>query len=204
MLKTLTPPRKRLRQIGPADDGRRMSLDEFDRVEGQEGYHYELNKGTIEVTHIPHRRHAAQQMELRDQLIGYKIANPGIITAVGTPDSTKVLIETEQSERHPDIAVYTTPMPDADEIWSIWVPAIAIEIVSESSAKRDYQDKPNEYLAFGISEYWIVDGFKKQMTVMIRYRGIWKNKIVKPSQRYTTRHLPGFSLDLKRVFNAAK
>ena len=203
MLKTLSPRRKQ-KQIGPDDDGRQMSLAEFDVADGKEGYLYELNKGTIEVTNIPHRSHFAQQTAIVEQLMVYKSQNPQVVHAIGTPDSTKVLIEAEQSERHPDVAVYTTPMPDVDEIWSIWVPTIAVEVVSESSAKRDYEDKPGEYLAFGISEYWIVDEFKKQMTVLSRYRGIWKDKIVKPSQKYTTRHLPGFSLDLKRVFAFSK
>jgi Uma2 family endonuclease len=203
MLKTLAP-RRKIKQIGPDDDGRRMSLAEFDLADGQEGYLYELNKGIIEVTNIPHRSHFAQQSALVEQLMVYKSQNPEAVHAVGTPDSTKVLIEIEQSERHPDVAVYTTPMPDVDEIWSIWVPTIAVEVVSKSSAKRDYEDKPGEYLAFGISEYWIVDEFKKQMTVLSRYRGIWKDRIIKPSQKYTTRHLPGFSLDLKRVFAFSK
>ena len=204
MPNTLTPPRRRHRQIGPDDHGRRMSLAEFDIADGQEGYLYELNKGVIEVTNIPHRRHFMLLADIRDQLIAYKTSNPGIIRAVGGSDNTKVMIESEQSERHPDIAVYTAPMPDVDEIWSIWVPTIAVEIVSQSSAKRDYQDKPGEYLAFGIQEYWIVDSFKKQMTALTRFRGMWKPRIVKPSQKYTTRHLPGFTLDLKRVISAAK
>jgi Uma2 family endonuclease len=181
-----------------------MTLAEFDIADGQEGYLYELNKGVIEVTNIPHRRHFMQLADIRDQLIVYKESHSGIIHAVGGSDNTKVLIESEQSERHPDIAVYTSPMPDVDEIWSIWVPTIAVEIVSESSAKRDYQDKPGEYLAFGIQEYWIIDSFKKQMTVLTRFRGMWRPKVIKPAQKYTTRHLPGFSLDLKRVISTAK
>jgi Uma2 family endonuclease len=204
MSNILTAPRRRLKRIGPDDNGRRMSLAEFDTIDGQEGYIYELNKGVIEVTNIPHRRHFTQLQAVRNQLIVYEESNPGVIEAVGEGSDTKVLIESEQSERHPDISVYTSPMPDVDDIWSIWVPLIAVEIVSESSIKRDYEEKPGEYLAFGIQEYWIVDGFKKQMTALTRFRGDWKEKVFKPTQKYTTRHLPRFALDLKRVFSAAK
>ena len=203
MVKALASRRKRT-QIGPDDNGRRMSLAEFDRIDGQEGFVFELNKGVIEVNATPHRRHFVQLNELREQMFAFDVHNSGVIEAIGTPDSTKMLIESEESERHPDLAVYTTPMPDVDDVWSIWVPAIAVEIVSESSIKRDYEDKPGEYLAFGVSEYWIMDEFKKQMTVLIRPRGAWKEKIVKPSQKYSTRHLPGFALDLKPVFATAK
>jgi Uma2 family endonuclease len=90
-----------------------------------------------------------------------------------------------------------------DDVWSIWVPAIVIEVLSKSSAKRDYDDKPPEYLTFGVDEYWIVDAFKQQMTAKLRWRGQWKDKLLKPTQKHSTRLLPGFSLDLKRVLQAA-
>jgi Uma2 family endonuclease len=83
------------------------------------------------------------------------------------------------------------------------VPEIVIEIVSESSRKRDYEVKPEEYLQLGIEEYWIIDAAKKQMTVLLRWRGQWKPLFVRPPKRYTTRFLPGFALDLRRVFAAA-
>jgi Uma2 family endonuclease len=206
MLKTVTVPKKRpkLIRVGPADDGRAMSLADFDKAEGQEGYFYELSKGIIQVTNIPSPKHFAQMIALRNQLIAYEESHPKVITAVGGSFDTKMLIGADQTERHPDISVYLSPMPAGSDIWSVWIPAIAIEIVSESSAKRDYDEKPGEYLAFGVMEYWIVDGFKNQMTAMSRYRGTWREKILKPSQKYTTSYLPGFSLDLKRVLSAGK
>jgi Uma2 family endonuclease len=56
-------------------------------------------------------------------------------------------------------------------VWSVWIPEIVVEVVSPSSAKRDYHDKPSEYLSFGIDEYWIVDPAKQRMTVNRRWRG---------------------------------
>jgi hypothetical protein len=41
-------------RVGPADPGRRMSLDEFDRARGVEGYGYELGKGVAQVVDVPH------------------------------------------------------------------------------------------------------------------------------------------------------
>ena len=48
---------KTITKIGPADHGRRMSLEEFDHAEGQEGYLYELSRGVITVADVPRRRH---------------------------------------------------------------------------------------------------------------------------------------------------
>ena len=198
------PKRPTTRRIGPADHGRHMCLDDFDRAVGTEGHIYELSKGVVQVVNVPGGNHANQFQEVRDQLVGYRLANPGVITFIGGGGEAKMLIGPAQSERHPDVVVYTTPQPKGGDLWSLWVPDIVVEIVSPGSAKRDYEEKPDEYLAFGVKEYWIVDAAKKRMTVLARWRGQWKQTIVKPPRKYATIRLPGFALDLKRVLAAAK
>jgi Uma2 family endonuclease len=201
------PPKRKPRKVivGPEDHGRRMSLDQFDRAEGREGYLYELNKGVIEVTNVPQPNHGQQVQEIRDQLTVYKSSRAGVIHYMAGGSDAKLLIGPSESERHPDLSVYLTPAPSNDaDAWSTWVPAIVIEVVSKRSAKRDYEDKPPEYLEFGVDEYWIVDAAKKQMTVLSRWRGQWKKQIVRPTKKYATTFLPGFTLDLKKVFDAAK
>ena len=44
-------------QIGPADHGRRMTLDEFREAEEEPGYRYELARGVLEVTEVPNDPH---------------------------------------------------------------------------------------------------------------------------------------------------
>ena len=44
-------------RIGPGDHGRRMSLEEFEHAEGQEGRLYELSRGVITVVDVPKPRH---------------------------------------------------------------------------------------------------------------------------------------------------
>jgi Uma2 family endonuclease len=190
--------------IGPEDHGRRMTLAQFDRATARDGRLYELNHGVIEMMDVPHPRQFAQLQEVRDQLTIYKAENEGVIHSVTGSMDSKVLVDSAQSERHPDLSVYFSPPPDVDDVWSLWVPAIVIEIVSTSSSRRDYRDKAPDYLEFGVNEYWIIDAQKRQMTAMTRWRGQWKTKIVRSTQKYTTRLLPGFSLDLSRVMAAAK
>src|SRR5687767_1492275 len=99
MLKTLRrPARSKPKRIGPQDHGRRMTLDAFDRATGEEGYLYELNKGVIEVTDVPHPRHMAQLLELRDQLVAYKLKHPGVIYAITGSNDSKILLADDQSE----------------------------------------------------------------------------------------------------------
>jgi Uma2 family endonuclease len=193
--------RHRIR-IGPEDNGRRMSLAEFSRAVGREGWLYELAKGVIEVTDVPKLDHLAQVTAIRNQFIVFQEAHPGAIHTVAGSHDCKILLEDDQSERHPDLSIYIASPPDVKDIWSVWVPAIVIEVVSERSGKRDYEEKPAEYLDFGVMEYLIVDGSKRQMTVLERWRGHWRPRVVRADQKYTTRLLPKFSLDLKRVFGS--
>ena len=44
-------------RIGPADQGRRMTLDEFRDAEEEPGYRYELARGVVEVTQVPNDPH---------------------------------------------------------------------------------------------------------------------------------------------------
>lgn len=181
-----------------------MSLDEFDRAEGQSGSLYELSRGVVTVVDVPGLKHFAQVNSLHRQLRAYEAANPGVIHAIASGSECKILLEDLQSERHPDVAVYKTPPPEMDDehVWSVWVPELVVEVVSSGSEQRDYEQKPEEYLRFGISEYWIVDGLKSEMLLHSRARGRWKKQIVRPEVRYQTPLLPGFAIDLVAVLAA--
>lgn len=192
-----------LARIGPGDNGRTMSLDDFDHIEVQKGYLYELGRGVIQVSDVPGKRHLAQFRATSRQFNAYDLAYPERIHTIAGGAECKVLISQLQSERHPDLSIYLSEPPEDDDPWSTWIPAIAIEIVSPSSEDRDYREKPEEYLAFGVLEYWIIDADKAQMTVLRRRAGKWQERIVRVPEKYRTHLLPGFEFDLTPVFDAA-
>ena len=198
-----TEPRTSPIHIGPADHGRRMSLDDFNEAIGQDGHTYELNRGVIEVSGIPDLPHGRQLQEVRDQLTLHKLTRVGSIDYLGGGGEAKMLIASVESERHPDLSVYTTRPPPGvtgAAVWAVWVPAIVVEVVSARSGRRDYDEKPDEYLAAGVGEYWIVDADQRRFTALTRDGNQWRPAVYEPSQAYTTGVLPGFSLDLARVF----
>ncbi len=64
----------------------------------------------------------------------------------------------------PDIAVYVPPPPEGEETTSVctWEtghvpPRIAVEVVSKSTASKDYVTAPNQYAASGATELWVFD-----------------------------------------------
>jgi Uma2 family endonuclease len=192
-------------KVGPADHGRQMSLADFDQAEVQEGYLYELGRGVILVSDVPKRRHLAQVLETRTQLTAYQFAHPNRIHAICSGSECKLLIGRFDSERHPDLAVYKTLPPEENEdFWSTWIPELVIEVVSPGSELRDYQEKREEYLAFGVHEYWIIDADKQEMLVLQRVGGRWRERIVRPPEIYQARVLPGLQFSCEQVFLAAK
>ena len=72
----------------------------------------------------------------------------------------QLLLPVMASGRYPDLGVVLRGAP------SDWrgrtLPALAAEVVSPSSVQRDYETKREEYLAYGLLEYWIVDPQKRQ------------------------------------------
>jgi Uma2 family endonuclease len=190
--------------IGPNDNGRRMALAEFDRAEVVEGHHYELSRGVISVSDVPGKKHLRQVHAINRQLYLYQAARPEVIKLIAGGGDCKILAEGFESERHADIFVYKTDMPEADDLWAVWVPEIVVEVVSPGSERRDYEEKPPEYLAFGVAEYWIFDEPAKKVTVMQRSGGRWKVRDLGAGDAIQTRLLPGFELRIAGVFGAAE
>ncbi len=193
-------------KVGPSDHGRRMRLEEFERAEAEEGRGFELSRGVITMVDVPKPRHLKLFDATRQQFSDFKREHPELIYAIAGGAECKLLIRDMESERHPDLAVYMSPPPDGrndDDVWSVWIPVIVIEVISPSSRQRDYQEKPEEYLRLGISEYWIIDPDEGLMKVLKRSRGKWREEIVRPPAVYKTRRLPGFEFSIARVLDAA-
>jgi Uma2 family endonuclease len=134
----------------------------------------------------------------------YDLAHPGRIFGIAAGAECKILIARLESEWHPDLAIYKTPpMADDDGVWATWIPEIVVEIVSRSSAERDYGEKREEYLQFGILKYWILDAQRREMLILRRTRGRWAERVVRPPDLYRTKLLPGFEFSCGDVFDAA-
>ena len=191
-----------LTKIGPADAGQRMSLDLFAQVAGEPGHVYELAQGAIVVVDVPHYRHGRIVDLLNDLLRACRMAHPGLVHYIAGGAEACLRLAGMESERHPDLSIYLTPPPDADNPWECWTPAIVIEVVSPSSVERDYQEKRREYLAAGVTEYWIVDPAERKVLVLRRRGDVWAEHVVPAGDTYTTGLLPDFVLETSQLFTA--
>jgi len=165
-------------RIGPADHGRALTLEEFRDAEEEEGYRFELGRGVLEVTEVPGSRHRRVVSNLYRAIGRFDQEHPGVVEWFRGGSEFRLWIPTLTSGRNPDLGVVLegTP-PDAKGRTQ---PSLVAEVVSRSSRTRDYQTKREEYLDFGILEYWIVDPQRHQVTVLVREAADWSEQISPP------------------------
>jgi Uma2 family endonuclease len=191
-------------KIGPADHGRRMSLADFEQVEVQEGRLYELGRGVIIVSDVPGPRHLVQINAIRRQLHAYDLQYSGRIYSIAGGSDCKILLADLESERHPDMAIYKNPPPEGEDFWASWIPEIVLEVISPGSEPRDYVEKREEYLRFGVREYWIVDADREEVLILRRSGGRWLERVLRATDSYHTRLLPDFEFRCEPIFAAAR
>ena len=196
------PPTRRV--VGPEDHGRRMSLKEFGPIEVREGHTYELSRGVIEVSDIPSIPHLRQFNLIRNAFVLHQAIAPDAIHMVLGGGEAKQIIPTTESERHPDVSIYFTPPPPGAQPWDDWAAEIVIEIVSPSSARRDYHEKAVDYWEAGAAEYLVFDARRAHRRVLVHRRGPdgWEVTTLGPGDVYTTALLPGLALPVGPVLDA--
>src|SRR3954468_9426792 len=98
-------------RIGPADQGRRMTLEEFREAEEEPGYRYELARGVLEVTEVPNDPHGQIVDNLREALSRYRRDHPGLIRRIGHAGEVRLIIPGLGSDRNPDMGIVFRDAP---------------------------------------------------------------------------------------------
>jgi Uma2 family endonuclease len=178
-------------RIGPADHGRAMTLEEFRDAEVEEGYRYELARGVLEVTEVPNDPHGQIVSNLFRAIGRYDLAHPDLILRYGGASEFRLWIPGMISGRNPDAAVVLRGSPKDHR--GRRPPALAVEVVSIGGEARDYEIKRQEYLVYGLREYWIVDPQARRVTVLCRDGDVWVERIFQGDQAIGSLVLPGFA-----------
>ena len=189
-------------RIGPADHGRAMTLEEFRDVDEEPGYRYELARGILEVTEVPNDPHGQVEWNLLRALARYAEEHPGVIQRSGGLGSFRLWLPGMISGRNPNVAVVLRGAPR--DVRGRRVPALAVEIVSAGGEARDYLTKREEYLVYGLFEYWIVDPQAMKATVLARDGGVWRERVFQGDQAVESVLLPGFATRVAELLSEAE
>jgi Uma2 family endonuclease len=195
----LDPGIRPITRLGPESNGMRMTKQEFRAVKDwDELFRYELIHGVVIVAPPAAEGERGPNGELEYLLRLYRDSHP---QGFAFDDSLfEQEIDTGDCIRRADRVIWTglgrRPDPDRD------VPTIVVEFVSPgtNARRRDYEEKRREYAAIGVKEYWIIDRFRRTLTVC---RGRRKPLVVQEKETYTTDLLPGFELPLVKLLAAA-
>ena len=107
----------------------------------------------------------------------------------------------------PDVSVSWSE-DKLDEKGAVAAPDIALEVLSPSTSVKDQREKLTLYERSGVREYWVVDPANETLSVYSLGRGsgggFGKPAVYGPGDRFESRVLEGFSLDLSRVFPRQK
>jgi len=185
--------------LGPGDAGRTMSLDEFIAAEGTGGYLYELARGVLVVTNVPRPSHGSTVRRIARTFDRYDDANPGLIRYAAGGGECRIRLRGAVSDRHPDQAIYLNRRPKGKRVWERWIPAIVVEVVSRRGEDRDYVEKREEYLRFGILEYWIFDPERRKMVVLKRAGDVWEERELGEGESHRTELLPGLEVAVAEI-----
>jgi len=179
-----------------------MTPEEFDTApDWNELYVYELVHGVLIVNPPPSEGERGPNELLSRMLWSYHEANPDSSTFDYT--LSEHTVNTVVNRRRADRVIWTGlgRMPNVRRD----LPSIVVEFVSPDRRdyERDYVEKRREYGGVGISEYWIIDRFRRQMTVVRWTDGDSEELVVGENSVHTTPLLPGFELPLARLLAEA-
>lgn len=198
-MSTTRKTRRRIPRLSLGTAGIRMTPEEFDAARRSDRrFRYELIEGILVVSRLPSIGQQDPNEELGRLLRNWGEDHPQGSLLNATVSEQYVYLP--NSRRRADRLIWCGlgRMPDlmAD------VPTIAVEFVSKDKRDwlRDFVEKRAEYVAIGIAEYWVIDRFRRTMTVFRPDDPGPAEQHVGEAETFATPLLPGFALPLARLF----
>ena len=129
----------------------------------------ELSEGRLIISPSPTTQHQRIVLKLSYLLVDY-VSSYNLGEIIIAPLDVRLW---EGTIRQPDIVFMSNEHLDriTEQLWG--VPDLVVEILSESTAKVDKEDKYLEYQRAGVLEYWIVDPFKQSIEVFTLENGTY-------------------------------
>jgi prevent-host-death family protein len=180
---------------------RKVSYEEFLQLTEGNEKRYEYIDGEVYLLTAPRTTHQKVLGEM--YIIFYNwfkgkrcltMLAPFDITLKRSPDKINVV--------EPDLVVICDLEENLNEKdYYMGVPALVVEILSESTRRKDVIKKLDLYMCSGIKEYWIVNPVNREITIYcFENNDISKNETFKKNEIAGSYIFKGLSIDLKDIF----
>lgn len=81
------------------------------------------------------------------------------------------------------------------------VPALVVEVLSESTRSKDIVKKLDLYMESGVSEYWIVNPFNKEITIYhFEHRDVKSVSTYKQNETAPSSYFDELEIEMNRIF----
>ena len=134
------------------------SLTYEDYVNTPDDERYELIDGELNMVPSPNMPHQSNQSKLGSRMASY--AESRNLGTVFFSDTDVVLSDADVVK--PDLLFISKPREHIITYANIrGAPDLVVEILSPSTARRDWREKRELYARYGVKEYWIADPANK-------------------------------------------
>ena len=162
----------------------------------------EFIHGEFVMTPAPHPSHQRIAGFIYNQLTNFLGQHPDLGAVYIAPVDVVLRAEPPEIVYQPDLLFISKEREDIVTNAVQGPPDLVFEVVSSSSRRNDAIEKRNTYAQFGVPEYWVVWPEEERIDVLSAIaNGLYTaHQEYAPEQTLTTSQLPGFGLDVGRVF----
>jgi Uma2 family endonuclease len=186
------------------------TIEEYLTYDDGTDTHYELVDGVLVAMGAEKRLNEKIALWLLSQFLRLV---PTDLIARGTQIAVR---STSVTARNPDLMILTEEL---DQILSqqsqslitfeMPNPALVVEVVSpgeigSDNYNRDYIDKPKEYAARGISEYWLIDPSRSVVMVLTLKGDSYETQSFTGQAAIVSSAFPDLQLTAEQILNAGK
>ena len=191
-------------KIGPAEHGRRITLEEFQTADWVEGHHYELIDGRLYVSPAANLPENVVEEWIGTKLTLYSLKNPDVFNYVSAKAGVFVPGRKRVTCPEPDRTCYHNfplHLPLRRISWRKVSPKLVVEIMSAGDPDKDLVRNVELYFQVrSIQEYWVLDARedpdRPSMRVYRRRGDEWEIIDLEYGDVYTTPLMPGFKLKI--------
>ncbi len=196
--------------LGPHDDGRMLTLEEWQCAEETPGFVYELIEGRVDVSPWPKPSHQQWVYLIQRELERYIAAHAEHANFV-TPCEVAVESGSSRPSRpQPDLGVFRGVRFPMRGRWEDLAPIVVVEVISQRRGAKDTDRNRRLYRSVpSIRAHWIIDprGNEAEPALISLTRADadddWTEQRVPFGDDFASTTLPGLTLNLKRALESA-
>lgn len=182
-----------------AQKASKISYEEFLKLTEESENRYEYIDGKVYLLASPSYDHQSIIMEISNIMYNWfkgKECKP--LTA---PFDVTLLKNDNKNVVQPDIIVICDIENVNEKRRYMGTPSLVLEVLSETTKHKDMLKKLDLYIHSGISEYWIVNPFNKEVYIYyIENKSIAEYEVYKGNERAKSIMFKGLDISLEQIF----